>query len=370
MLSLSTFLSAAVLATSVQAHTYLISPASRLTIEKNLPTSTEDGTGNGGGLCHLGDGTQTCCTSQKMGDAMKTYERGTEIPTTWWRNNHVGGFIRYSMVPIDQSDSQDAFDSAENMLSYECNQVGCDATYGGSSPNNWNGGDSAGNKGWSNACKGSFTIPYHLPDGTYTMQWIWFGQGNGNSANSPFQSCIDLKISGGPTGEKPACPLWKGGDLSEAGDNVCTFVSVDNPTYQGVCKEANNCQGKYTVGVPEGLDKCAAGNAPSSFPLAMVQSDGVPNTYDSYSASGSASSGSSSSSSGSSSNSTSSDSSSSGSSDSSNSNSGSSGISVNVGGSSGLTVQTGSKKKCSMKRRHYGRRSHVRREGLEFAYKQ
>ena len=87
-----------------------------------------------------------------MGDAMKTYERGTEIPTAWWRNNHVGGFIRYSIVrdhfmpsqsplirsikvPIDQSDSQDAFDSAENMLSYECNQVGCDATYGGSAPN-------------------------------------------------------------------------------------------------------------------------------------------------------------------------------------------------------------------------------------------
>jgi len=360
MLSFNTLLAAAVLATSVQAHTYLITPQSRLSITKNIGTSTEDGTGNGAGLCHLGDGTQTCCTSTTMGGSMKTYQRGTEIPTAWWRNNHVGGFVRYSIVPIAQSGSQDAFDAAENMLNYECNQVGCSATYGGSSPNNWNGGDSAGSKGWSNACSGAFKIPYHLKDGQYTVQWVWFGQGNGNQANSPFQACIDLNISGGPTGSPLKCPLWKGGDLSEAGDNVCTFVSVNNPSYQGVCKDANACQGSYQVGIPKGLQECVAGNAPSTFPLAMVtSSSGVPNTFDSYSPDGSAvSSGGSSSSS--SSNSTSSSSSSSGS---SSSNSGSS-----SGGS--LTVQT-TKKKCSAgskKRRHYGRRSHVRREGLEFAY--
>jgi len=352
MLSLYSLLSAAVLATSVQAHTYLITPPSRLSVIDNISTSTEDGTGNGQGLCHLGDGTQTCCTSQTMGSSMKTYQRGTEIPTAWWRNNHVGGFIRYSIVPIAQSGSQDAFDA--NPLNYECNQVGCSATYGGSSPNNWNGGDSAGSKGWSNACSGKFKIPYYLPDGQYTVQWVWFGQGNGQSANSPFQACIDLNISGGPTGSQPKCPLWQGGDLSEAGDNVCSYVSVNNPTYQGVCKEANACQGGYQVGVPKGLDACANGNAPSSYPLGMVTSSGIPNTYADYSASGSSSSGSSSSES-----------------SSSNSTSSSSSSSNNSNSAGSLTVQTGGKKKCSAgskKRRHYGRRSHVRREGLEFAY--
>ena len=45
--------SAAVLATSVQAHTYLITPPSRLSVLKNIGTSTADGTGNEAGLCHL-----------------------------------------------------------------------------------------------------------------------------------------------------------------------------------------------------------------------------------------------------------------------------------------------------------------------------
>jgi len=133
----------------------------------------------------------------------------------------------------------------------------------------WNGGDSAGAKGWSNACGGAFKIPYHLADGDYTVQvsfaclhrlvgskqckqWVWFGQGNGNNANSPFQACIDLKISGGPTGAQPKCPLFKGGDMSEAGNNVCTFVSVDGgDKYQGVCKSANACQGKCERNAPE-----------------------------------------------------------------------------------------------------------------------
>jgi len=370
MLSFSPILLSALVA-SVSAHTYLITPASRLSILKNIGTSTEDGTGNSAGLCHMGDGTQTCCTSQTMGGSMKTYKRGDEIPTAWWRNNHVGGFVRYSIVPIDKSDSQDAFDAPEAMLNYECNQVGCTATYGGSAPNNWNGGDSAGNKGWSNACSGAFKIPYHMPDGDYTVQWVWFGQGNGNSANSPFQACIDLKISGGPTGSQPKCPLWKGGDTSEAGSNVCTFVSVNSgEKYQQVCKNANACQGSYTVGIPGGLQECLSGNAPSTFQLDMVASDGAPDTFTGYSPDGSntvsVSSSSSNSTSGSTSGSSSDDTTSSGSSSGGSSSSGSS--SNSSGGS--LTVQT-TKKKCSTaqrKRRHYGRRSHVRREGLPKAY--
>lgn len=354
MLSLYTLLSAAVLATSVQAHTYLITPASRLSVKYNIGTSTEDGTGNSQGLCHLGDGTQTCCTSTTMGSSMKTYQRGDEIPTAWWRNNHVGGFVRYSIVPIAQSTSQDAFDAADAMLNYECNQVGCTATYGGSSPNNWNGGDSAGSKGWSNACSGAFKIPYHLADGDYTVQWVWFGQGNGESANSPFQACIDLKISGGATGSQPTCPLFKGGDTSEAGDNVCTYVSVNSGTkYQGVCKSANACTGAYTVGIPSGLQQCLSGNAPTTYPLEMVaSSSGAPDTFSSYSADGSSTVSSSTT------NSTSASASSSSS-------------EAASSGSSSSSTTTSTKKKCSSgsrKRRHYGKRSHVRRSGLEFAY--
>lgn len=370
----STLFSAATLlafvAQETSAHTYLIKPRPRQSWKYNVGDSLEDGTGNGQGLCHLGDGTPTCCVSDHI-PQMTTYQRGDTIDTHWWRNNHVAGYTRYSMVPIEQSNSQEAFDSQEAMLNYECAQVGCTATYGGSSPNNWNGGDSNGNKGWSNVCNGAFKIPYHVPDGTYTVQWVWFGQGNGNSANSPFQSCIDLVVKGGPTGAAPKCPLWKGGDTSEAGDTVCSYVSVDNPTYQGTCVNANQCSGKYSVGLPAGLEECVNGNAPKTWPLGMVASSGVPNTFDSYTASGSASTGSASTSSNGTSTSSSGDddtTSSSGSSSSSSgsSSSGSSSSGSSSSGSSSSGSSSGStKKKCSSnKRRHYGRRSPVRRHGL------
>jgi len=220
-----------------------------------------------------------------------TYKRGEEIESKWWRNNHQGGFIRYSIVPQDESDSQDAFDA--NVLSFQCSQVGCDATYDGSGPNNFDGADKNGFMEWSNICSGNFKIPYHLKDGGYTIQWVWFGQGDNNkgpmTANSPFQGCIDLQIKGGEMGEKPACPMWKGGDLSESGDNVCAYVAVDKPTLQGVCLDSNQCSGRPAVGIPAGLDQCVAGKAPKSWPLGMVESaKGAPDSYTNYSVSGSA----------------------------------------------------------------------------------
>jgi len=352
---------AAGLAMQAQAHTHLIEPASRLTEKFGFPISTEDGTGHHELLCSYGQGKPTCCSSEAM-KQQKTYQRGDEVKTSWWRNNHVGGFVRYSIVNQDKSNSQEAFDAAENMLSYECNQVGCDATFGGSSPNNWNGGDSQGSKGWSNACSGGFKIPFHLEDGAYTVQWIWFAQGNPDKggANSPFQGCVDLQIKGGDSGEKPACPLWKGGDLSEAGEGVCSYIAVDNPTFQGVCKDANACKGRYAVGVPEGLEQCLAGSPPKSFPLGMVESkEGAPDTYTNYSASGSAPAGSSKSS-----KNASKSSSSSGSSLSSDSSSSSSANDVD----SAYVAPKASKKKCSNKERsmlvksntkrmHYGKRA-------------
>jgi len=285
-----TLLVAAGLAAQALAHSCLVSPAGRLHEKFGFGTSLEDGSGDRRCLCNLENGNPVCCSSEVM-KHQKSYKRGDEVEASWWRNNHQGGFIRWSIVPQDQV-SQDAFDSAENVLSYQCNQVGCDATYDGSGPNNWDGADKNGFMEWSNMCSGGFKIPYHLKDGAYTVQWIWFGEGDDNNgamtANSPFQGCVDLQIKGGKTGDKPDCPLFKGGDLSESGDDVCAYVAVDKPTLDGVCRDSNKCSGRPAVGIPAGLDQCIAGKAPKSYPLGMVQSaKGAPDTYTDFSPSGS-----------------------------------------------------------------------------------
>ena len=51
-------------------------------------------------------------------------------------------------------------------------------------------------------------------------------------------SQVDLKISGGPTGAQPTCPLWQGGDTSEKSDTACVYVSVNNPSQS---RELNQC---------------------------------------------------------------------------------------------------------------------------------
>lgn len=92
-------------------------------------------------------------------------------------------------------------------------------------------------------------------------------------------------------GEQPSCPLWKGGDLSEKSDDACSYVSVDNPTYQGVCKSANACTGSYQVGVPTAIDSCNSGKQLSSYPLEMTSAPkGFPDTFTNYAATGGSSS--------------------------------------------------------------------------------
>jgi hypothetical protein len=159
---------------------------------------------------------------------------------------------------------------------------------------------------------------------------------------------MDFKIKGGATGSQPSCPLWKGGDLSEKSDDACVYVSVNSPTYQGVCASANACSGSYQVGVPKAIQDCNSGTKDASYPLVMVSAPkGFPDTFTSYKASGSSKSSSSKSS----------------------SKSSTSKSSSSTGSSNKQVVKASTAKKCSSKlkkRRNHSRRAAPRFLGREY----
>lgn len=206
-------------ASSVLSHSYMTSPTSR-----SNQKSTE--TGCRGPAC-LGPCDVTFAQSRT---AAVTIARGTSISIQWPRNNHAGGFIRLAWTQTSGSDSHANFDAGVQVI--VCHEVGgCKP----SNPSDPNGGDSGPGDGSSMACTTSITVPLHLADGAWTLQWAWFG---GAFALGDYYSCADYKISGGPTGNKLAA-AYVGGDYTYPGQNKCKFFNTDR-LHQCVNEPCNN----------------------------------------------------------------------------------------------------------------------------------
>lgn len=147
-----------------------------------------------------------------------TIARGAAITVKWPRNNHAGGFIRLAWTQTSGSDVHANFDAGVQEIL--CHEVG------GCFPDdrqNPNGGDSGPGDGSSRACSTSITVPLHLSDGEWTLQWAWFG---GAFALGDYYSCVDYKIAGGPTGAKVDA-IFNGGDYTYPGQNKCKFFNTD-----------------------------------------------------------------------------------------------------------------------------------------------
>lgn len=147
-----------------------------------------------------------------------TIARGATIKVEWPRNNHAGGFIRLSWALTSGSDSHANFDNGvQEIVCHE--NGGCYPD----DPSNPNGGDSGPGDGSSRACSATITVPLHLTDGAWTLQWAWFG---GAFALGDYYSCVDYKISGGPTGSKLDA-VFIGGDYTYPGQSKCKFFNTD-----------------------------------------------------------------------------------------------------------------------------------------------
>jgi len=210
MISASKFILVGILlvfVSSALGHSYLTKPISR-------SNQKQTNTGCRGPACL---GPCDVMKSQARTPAV-TIQRGATINTQWPRNNHAGGFIRFAWAKTDESDVHASFDS--NVQQIGCHEVGgCKPD----DPSNPNGGDSGPSDGSSQPCQTTITVPLHLTDGAWTLQWAWFG---GAFALGDYYSCVDYVISGGPTGDKIDA-VFKGGDYSHPGQNKCKFFNTD-----------------------------------------------------------------------------------------------------------------------------------------------
>jgi len=187
-------------------HSYLTSPISR-------SDQTQSNSGCRGPAC-LGPCDIPLASATR---APIEIQRGATINPQWPRNNHAGGFIRFAWAQTSQSDSASAFDDGVNTIF--CHEIGgCQP----SDPSDPNGGDTGPADGSVDPCQTTITVPPHLTNGEWTLQWAWFG---GAFALGDYYSCVDYTITGGPSGSAPT-PLYHGGDYS-------------NPTNTGVCKFFN-----------------------------------------------------------------------------------------------------------------------------------
>jgi hypothetical protein len=193
-----------------------------------------------------------------------TIARGAPINVQWPRNNHAGGFIRFAWTQTSGSDIAANFDAGVQEI--HCHEIGgC----GPDDPSNPNGGDSGPSDGSSRACQTTITVPSYLTDGTWTLQWAWFG---GAFALGDYYSCVDYIVSGGAYSAQKSPAVYYGGDYSYPGQNKCKFFNTDR-LHQCVNEPCNNPvytlyqeQAGPAFGVP------AAGNSQPTIAPAPVTS--------------------------------------------------------------------------------------------------
>jgi len=223
----------------VLGHSYLTSPISR-------SDQTQSESGCRGPAC-LGPCDVPLASARTP---VISVQRGQTLNPQWPRNNHAGGFIRFAWSPTSQSDSASVFNA--NVAEVHCHEVGgC----GPSDPNDPNGGDNNPSNGAYGACNTNISVPLYLTNGLWTLQWAWFG---GAFALGDYYSCVDVQVTGGPTGVQQV-PLYYGGDYSNPGQPVCKFFNTDrlgecvnepcsNPIYPASQQETGPAYGIQIAG--------------------------------------------------------------------------------------------------------------------------
>lgn len=118
-----------------------------------------------------------------------TWQRGSEQKIRWAKNNHVGGFIRLSLVPVSSLSNAKAYERLA--FYYGCWEQGVHRC----GPYQMCGADKT-----RRALQRIITVPTYLPDGVYVLGFIWYGgvEFKGKKSKFPdFPSCSFVRIKGG-----------------------------------------------------------------------------------------------------------------------------------------------------------------------------
>lgn len=172
----------------VYAHTNLVNPRPYNPIDCNPP-----------------DCFKACPPIWKMGPAAarnspqkpsKIYKRGQWIDLSWHRNNHFGGFVRFSLVPVKfMFNHWWHAKMAFHWACFESNQFFC-GNHGGTV---WH---RCGTDSYGLAYRTFTKIPEVFPDGDYVLAMAWTGGLHFELERAQFRdyySCSFVKIQGGPT---------------------------------------------------------------------------------------------------------------------------------------------------------------------------
>jgi len=119
----------------------------------------------------------------------RTYKRGERVEIRWAKNNHQDGFMRISMVPIDEMWSKEAH-------SKYAFYFGC-----------WTDGEFTCNEYERHrdcyydmdglGYKTDITIPTVYPDGVYVFGFSWYGGGKVFGSFGDYYDCAYVEIKGG-----------------------------------------------------------------------------------------------------------------------------------------------------------------------------
>lgn len=182
--------------------------------------------------------------NNSVANPQATWSRGQRLTIRWAKNNHVGGFVRLSFVPIDKTMDP----AAHERLSF---YYGC-----------WEQGqhrcsqkqDCAADE-TNSALSRRITIPQYLPDGVYVFGFLWFGGVNFEGTSSQFSdypSCSYVRIRGGKRllrNNEKYVPWFSAGPLRNFNKRKSCLTYTEKP--RACTKAAPGCRGKPVFkGIP------------------------------------------------------------------------------------------------------------------------
>eukprot|EP00168_Porphyra_purpurea_P010851 TRINITY_DN2712_c0_g1_i3.p1 TRINITY_DN2712_c0_g1~~TRINITY_DN2712_c0_g1_i3.p1 ORF type:complete len:420 (-),score=19.59 TRINITY_DN2712_c0_g1_i3:162-1421(-) len=171
--------------------------------------------------CKVEDGRRTgnCpspCPVHKLKSRMPvtTTSRGAQLPTRWYRNNHLDGFVRWTLVPLNKANDWDAHD--KGTFEWGCYEAG---TYR-CSPREKREHCTFDNKG--QAHRGTVAVPKSAPDGEYMLGWTWVGGVGSSKRNvrfADYHDCARVRIRGGSPLTASHQPVFRSdSSIPKAGD--------------------------------------------------------------------------------------------------------------------------------------------------------
>lgn len=194
-----------------------------------------------------------CCRNGQydIKNIQNIWKRGDVINVEYPRNNHIGGFIRWSIV---EHGNDILLDKSENVFQYNCAMTTC---------NGFNDNSFASDPNWEidngNMCKSIIKIPEYLNDGYYTIQFRIHSHGDSynirNLGLMDFVSCIDLEIRGGQLKQKSQCPLFIYGDVVNTNKISCEFFK---DVKINTCINYRTCYGWFARAPPKDIIECSS----------------------------------------------------------------------------------------------------------------